>query len=426
PSPLDIEAAARSPARAASAAPRARPAAPRKAPPAVAVKPKPAISSSANVPQVDVGQALNTRIASLELPSVPLLAFVQLAGGLAGAPVTLDTDACRELGLKLDAPLAVHEHDVSLGDLLAHVLAPHGLVAEAAQGQLIVTSTPAHRYQLQQVRYNVSDLNDTPTAVARMIQDLVEPQRWLERGGAGRIDIDGPQLLVSQTPRVQHQVVVLLDKLRLARDKPALGGLDTFEVSLESPDRQLAERLATPVSANFREPAELRSLVHELGQAAGVRVLIDWRSLAEAGCRPQSLVSLVVDQQPLAAALDQLLAPLELSYRVVAPETIEIASVRALRARPELDVYPASQLLEAAAAGERPTDVIARWLSSRLPDIAWGGDTGWRLDRQSSMLLVRQDAMSQRAIEAALQSTTGEGGGGDNGSRSASPASRAP
>ncbi|HEX3658137.1 MAG TPA: hypothetical protein VHV55_20280 [Pirellulales bacterium] len=425
--PLDVEAAARTPVRIASTTRRPRPARPLAPPPPVVVaKPKPAVRSSANVPQVDVAQALGTKIAGLDLPSVQLLAFVQLAGGLAGAPLTLDIDACHELGLKLDTPLTVHEHDVSLGDLLAHVLTPHGLVAEASQGQLVVTSTPTHRYQLERVRYNVSDFSDTPTVLASMIQDLVEPQRWMTQGGAGRIDIDGPQLLVSQTPRVQHQVVVLLDKLRLARGLPATGGLDALEGSLDSPYRQLADRLATAVSANFREPAELRNIVYELAQPAGVRVLVDWQSLASAGCRPQSLVSLIVDKQPLSAALDQLLTPLELSYRIVAPETIEIASVRVLRARPELDVYPAGQLVDSGATSEVANETIAQWLSSRLPNVAWDGGTGWRLDRKSSMLLVRQDAMNQRAIEAAIQATTDEVDGRDTPSSAASPASRAP
>jgi hypothetical protein len=424
--PLDVEAAARTPVRIASTTPRLRPARPLAPPPPVVAKPKLAVRSSANVPQVDVAQALGTKIASLDLPSVQLLAFVQLAGGLAGAPLTLDIDACRELGLKLETPLTVHEHDVSLGDLLAHVLTPHGLVTEASQGQLVVTSTPTHRFQLQQVRYNVSDFSDTPAVLARMIQELVEPQRWMMQGGAGRIDIDGPQLLVSQTPRVHHQVVVLLDKLRLARGLPATGGLDALEGALDSPYRQLADRLATPVSANFREPAELRNIVYELGQPAGVRVLVDWQSLASAGSRPQALVSLLVDKQPLSAALDQLLTPLELSYRIVAPETIEIASVSALRAKPELDVYPAGQLVNAGAAGKAPSETIAQWLSSRLPNVAWDGGTGWWLDRQSSMLLVRQDAPNQRAIEAAIPATTDEVDGRDTPSSAASPASREP
>ena len=182
---------------------------------------------------------------------------------------------------------------------------------------------------------------------------LVEPQRWIEQGGAGRIDIDGPQLLISQTPRVHHQIVVLLDKLRLARGKPATG--TSTRSRLRSIALSAFGRAAGDARfGELRQPAELRSIVYELGQPAGVRMLVDWQSLAAAGCRPQSLVSLVVEKQPLAAALAQLLGPLELSYRIVAPQTIEITSTSALRARPELDVYPARQLLESAEAGHRP------------------------------------------------------------------------
>lgn len=388
---LPAPAAAQPPAPVAPAAPRR------------IERPRPPVASSPPVAPVDVNQALDAHIKQLDLPSMPLVDFVQLAGGMVGTPLTLDCDACRELGLRLDTPLVVHEHDVSLADLLRHVLARHGLVAEAWQGQLVITSTPGHRHQLQQVRYPVSDLGDTPAALASMIERLVEPTRWVDHGGAGRIDLDGPQMLITQTPRVQHQVAVLLDKLRLARGKPAVGDLDPLEASLRSSDEQLADRLATLVSMNFRQPTELRSVIDELARLANVRVLVDWQSLAAARCWPQSLVSLVIDKQPLAAALEALLGPLDLSYRVVAPRTIEVSSIDALEARPELDVYPVGQVLDMAPPGESPAEAIAGWFRSRLPEVAWGVGTGWRYDRESACLLVRQDVTNQRRIRAAMQ-----------------------
>lgn len=432
--PSDLEIAARTPS-AAAAAPSPVPdklrlplaALPAAVPPVAPLhKPKPALAaSSASLKSFDVNKALSTRIESLEMPGISLLGFVQLIGGMAGVPLTLDVDACRELGVPLDRAFEVHEHDLTLRELLAHVLAPHGLIVESSPAGLLITSAASHRHQLEQVSYSVADLNDTPAALAGMIEALVEPERWLERGGAGRIDIDGPQLVVSQTPRVHYQVAVLLEKLRLLRGKPANVRVDPLDASLESPYRRLAAKLTTTVSANYRQPADLPAIATELARSAGTRVLFDWQSLAAAGYGPGAQVAVVVDKQPLATALDQLLSPLELSYRVAAADVIEIASIATLRARPELDAYAAQNLVDSAAPAAAASEAIGRWFASRLPEIAWGPTTGWRLDRQSRYLLVRQDAASQRTIEAAIQSADAVPAE-DAGRQAASPGSGEP
>ena len=95
---------------------------------------------------------------------------------------------------------------------------------------------------------------------------------------------------------------------------------------LDSRTSKARPRLETPVSLTYSQATRLITILQRLEEAAGVRILVDWRDLAAAGWNPAAEASLVASKQPLAAALDALLDPLDLTWRVVDGRTLQVVT----------------------------------------------------------------------------------------------------
>src|SRR5207248_301264 len=109
------------------------------------------------------------------------------------------------------------------------------------------------------------------------------------------------------------QILVLLQKLRVARGLPAPKEVDPELIRLSTRTEKAAARLATPVSLTFNRPTPLVKITQKLSAAGKVRILVDWRSLAAAGWNPDAELTLVVDKKPLSEALHTLLDPMDLA-----------------------------------------------------------------------------------------------------------------
>jgi hypothetical protein len=104
---------------------------------------------------------------------------------------------------------------------------------------------------------------------------------------------------------------------------------------------------------------------------AGIRILIDWQSLADEGWNPDAAVVFSAHNQPLDEALDGLLKPMALDYRVVSSELIQIQSRDHLEESHRLEYYAADRWLgdreqieirlselKAAVSQESPGEVL--------------------------------------------------------------------
>jgi hypothetical protein len=111
--------------------------------------------------------------------------------------------------------------------------------------------------------------------------------------------------------------------------------------------------LETPISLNFQQPTRLVTILQRLGEAGDARIVVHWRDLAGAEWNPDADATLLADNQPLGEALDALLAPLDLAWRIVDGRTIEVVTRERLARHPELEVYPVGDLVADDPEGER-------------------------------------------------------------------------
>ena len=200
-------------------------------------------------------------------------------------------------------------------------------------------------------------------------------------------------LVVKQSTPVQAEVKSLLESLRAARaGKPPLSRAVRSRAKLDA-----------KVTANFGEPTSLRRILDYLENAAQVRLNVDVVALAAAGRTAHDRATLAAAAQPLAAALDKLLAPLELAHEANDERTIGSTTRQALAAKFQLEFYPVAALL----VGDVTPDVLTERVKSGVLPKSWddaGGAAGIAYDAPSKCLLVWQTQAAQVQIERLLAS----------------------
>jgi len=374
---------------------------PAQAPPQVADRPA--------VKTVDLRPRLAATIPEISLQDVPLGEAVELLSAIGAVPVAFDPEAMQRLAVSPRDPITVNLRSATVGSIIEAIASQRGLSPVVEQGVLLLSSPPQHREELRTIRYTVSDLTRAKAAamaeLAAVVQRLVAPDSWLENGGRGLLQTDGGALLVTQTLPVHDQVLVFCEKLRNARGKPLRSRGDPDRFALLRRRGRAAPLLGRKVTANFHDPAPLKQVLAFLGQACGAVILIDEPALRVQRLTSETPASLAVEKQPLDAALETLLGPLGLSYRVVDARTLQVTTRKTVEARLELEFYPVAKLLEKGTSAEE----LIEQVKGRVAGNTWsdaGGPGVIHFDTASRCLLVLQSQPVHAAIEHLLLSRT--------------------
>ena len=374
-------------------------------------------------------------LSGIEITDMPLARAVDLLATASTVPITLNADAMRQLGVSPRDRISVRFDSTTIGKALQAVAAERGLAATIDNGQVIVTSPAEYRETLRTVHYTVSDFTgDDKAAVtdlAALVRRLVAPESWKDAGGRGTIEPEPGTMVVLQTGDVHQQVLTFCEKLRNARKKPLRSRGAPERFTLVTRTSQARNMLDQPVTANFHEPAELAKILAFLAKAAGSDILIDHAALAAAETSDGVETSLVVQKQPLAAVLADLLRPLGLTYRVVGADAIQVTTNEAAEERLELEFYPVGPRLAdknspdplmgegpkknsplptnlRSVPGEGPGVRAAKLVDQLKTQVAastWsdaGGQGEIYFDAPSQCLIVLQSQRVQAAIERLL------------------------
>lgn len=365
--------------------------------------------------QVDVAARLADPIAKIELTDMPLVKAIELLAAIGNFPVTINVDALTELGVDPSEPISVKLDSTTVGKVLRAVVTQKGLGVTLENGQVVVNSPLEYRDTLRKVRYTVADLTGEDEAavaeLAALVRKLVAPESWQEAGGRGTIEPEKAVLVVQQTGEVQQQVLAFCEKLRTARHKPLRSHDNPERFALTTRRAQARKTLAQPVSANFHEPTPLSKVLAFLGEAAHVDILVDHAALASAETSDRVEVTLTAMKQEIGAALDDLLRPLGLTYRVVGAHAIQVTTKEAAAERMELEFYPVGARL---AKQDVKGPALVEQLRARIATSTWsdvGGPAEIYFDPTSECLIVLQSQSAQAALERTLE-TKAEGGGG--------------
>ncbi|HEX5106427.1 MAG TPA: hypothetical protein VFV87_21560, partial [Pirellulaceae bacterium] len=308
--------------------------------------------------EVDVAARLADPLPGIETSGTPLADFLQIISDLSTIPITLEPDGLPLVRRTVESPVVLtadEGRNTTVGRALATGLARHGLEYVASDDQLLVRLVEPEKLPL--LGYPVKDLAADEQQMAdlgEMLQALIEPDSWEASGGEGALAVDATsgKLNISQRRAVHAQLLIAFEKLRTARKLPLQStGYDPGLFQLATRSARAKARLETPITLNFSQPTPLVRIVDYLGKAGGVRILIDWRDIAGAGWNPDGEATLLADKQPLSAALDALLDPMDLTWRIVDGRTIQVLTPETHGSRVELEFYSASGLLAADATG---------------------------------------------------------------------------
>lgn len=352
---------------------------------------------------IDLAARLNDRLPEIELTTT-LSELVDLLSQISTIPITLDLNRLAAAGVQPDASVTLKMTDATIADILDEALRPFELKYVEVGDQLVVIDANQPSEELVTAALRVGDLlksEGDAERLAGLVESFVNPASWQTAGGGGSLEIVGQTLTIEQTPAVKRQVMEFLGLLRRAREsapardkRPAASGT---RWSL------LRDKLATPVTANFAEPAQLKEIAAHLQKVVGVEILFDGLAVAETGASPLSRVEFAANKEPLGEALDNLLEPLGLAYRCLHGKRIEITSVQQAAQDLEVEFYSIKPLL-----AETQPDELAASIRREVSPRAWrevGGPSALALDGPSSYLIVLAPQSVQIQLERWLEKT---------------------
>jgi DNA-directed RNA polymerase subunit RPC12/RpoP len=385
---------------------------------------------------VDVAARLADPLPLIEAADTPLVDFLGVLSDLSTIPITLDPDGLPLVQARATSPITFKLQSTTVGQALRTGIAPYKLAMVEEGNQLLVTL--AEPPTMRKLNYPLAGLAESETEaeyVADLVRSLVAPESWQplaagteaatasetegaadeasessDPAGRGTIAVSADQLAIQQTMAVHARVFFLLERLRTARGQrhlPYTAKFDPVWLSLATRHEQAAPKLAAPVTANFSYGAQLGTILKHLESVAGVRILVDWRALAAAGWNPDGEVPFTAEAEPLSAVLTRLAQSMDLDWRAIDADTLELTSTDALAAKPDIEFYEVKDLAADEAAGQSLIAQLQSDLGSTLFAAA-GGPYSLRYDAKGRCLLATLPQAKQRELAEKLATLRGK------------------
>ena len=338
-------------------------------------------------------------LASVNIEATTLEGLINFARGLSGLPIMVDPVALEATDTSMTAPLTVSTKETSLGNLLSGTLEPLGLGWYRDDNLVVISVQGADGLVTEELTLGrlADDFPPQSGILTQLIFAMVEPERWSAESGAS-LERNIDRLTIRQTPLVIYKIKQFLSEWQDKLENRS----DAAPVSMSR--RDLARKmLETEVSLEHLQPKLLQQLVQELsGQVEGT-ILVDWKRLNEQGWTIETELSCSLAALPLDLALDDLLRPAGLGFRVVHEDFIQITTIDAALGAPDIEFYDVSRLMTLGISSEE--------LSAQLPQVfrAVGPqDPGKRFyfDAENQLLVAALPQPQQRALARFLNAWT--------------------
>jgi DNA-directed RNA polymerase subunit RPC12/RpoP len=351
---------------------------------------------------VNVAARLADPLPAIESPGIPLADFLQTISDLSTIPITLEPEGLAFVKSSPMSPVTLKATNTTVGKALDEALRPLQLQHVVADDQLVVTLAEPPGGIM--INYPMDDLTEGSEQQAQQLAEwataLVDPASWKDSEENGASLTPGVDAFAVQAPNRTHaRLFFLCQKLRVARGLTPKGKHDAALFRLQTRSAKAHEFLAVPITINYSQPTLLGDILRRLGETAKIRILVDWQALSREGWNPDGEATLVVEGKPLSAALDALLSPMDLAWRAVDEQTLQVTSAAALEKTPELEIHPAGDLASDAAAGEA---LLARLRGALAIPEEESAEFAIRFDPVSRSILASLPQPRQRDVERLL------------------------
>ena len=333
---------------------------------------------------IDVAARLRDTIQAIEFSDTPLVEFLEFMSHYSTIPMTLHPESLIWLKISPSSRVSVKTTEKTVSEILSGALRPLGLGFAVLDNQIVV-GRPSADGSLRRFTFDVADLvsSEQGAELSSLVVDLVATATWEKNGGRGRIAVVDAALVVEQRDEILFEVLFLLERLRVARGALPLSRFDSRLFQPTDCQRALTGRLSQPVSLNYIRPSSFTAIVDRLGQETKTHMLIDWRSLASVGWTQDTKIPFHVQAKPLREALSILLAPMDLSYRVVGDKLIQISTPMHIHSVVQLESYRVGEMLT-----ELSVEQLTARLQAAVLSVHDGRTATLRLDPVSQCLFV--------------------------------------
>ena len=349
--------------------------------------------------EIDVDEQLSLPIAELKIESTTLAGFIDLVRNLSGLPIMVDPLALQAAKTSMSAALTVEGNEVGVGDLLQQNLEPLGLGWFRRGNILIVSLQGGGGLVTEEIPLGTltEAMPAESSTLPPLIMAMIEPTSWTPDAGTS-LEQNGDHLVVRQSPQVIYEIKQFLAEWQ----EKLVDRTDATPVILSRRDRA-REMLETEVSLEHLQPRLLRQLVHELGEQVEGSIIVDWERLSEQGWSIDTELTCSLAALPLDLALDDLLRPAGLSFRVIDEGLIQVTTMDAALGAPDIEFYDVSQLMRLGVTSEE----IARQLPLVFRAVG-SQDPGKRFyfDAEHQLLVAALPQPQQRAMARFLNAWT--------------------
>ncbi len=341
-------------------------------------------------------EQLAQRFPALKVKQIPLGDFLALVSRLAAVPVSIAPEHLQMVGITARRSVSLDATDVDLNEALRAVLDPLHL-EHLVEGPLVrVVRKESSKFR--DVNYPLDDLASATsvTQIATWIEKLIAPTQWQAVGGAGTLREEPDALDIRQTQQIQYQVLIFLERYRLANGLAPRSRFPVKQLAAASAHSLLVARLKAPATFTFSRYTPLRDVVLYWQSELGVPILVDWPALAEVEAWPQTRIACSAIDKPWHDALNEILEPLGLGWRAVAGEMLEITTLQKVFTQPQLELYSLSRAPDAGA--DRLLAELAAIATTQSPDDAPLEGTALQFDSSANVVFVRQPDATQRKV----------------------------
>jgi hypothetical protein len=348
----------------------------------------------------NAAEQLALQVDSLRLSDVPLARFVDVLSRMAGVPIALDGQSLELAGVSPRQPISVSVENIAIEKILQDALSKRRLTLLAHEGTMRITLRNAQ--QRRTIDYQLSDLcpGGDAAPLAELIERFVAPTSWQPAGGKGTIAMDGTTLHIEQAQSAHHEILIFCERLRLARGLALRSRYPAARLSIVPPQTALAGKLHARTTFTFLPWTPLGDIFRHWEETSGFTILVDWAALANQELAPWSPAACSVVHRTWNEALDHVLAPLELAWWAVDPETLQITTREALDHIQRIEFHFVPQSLQEQFASK---DALIEALQNEAPQADDSGGTHsvslhMEFDEPSGRLLVRGSPLAQQYL----------------------------
>lgn len=340
--------------------------------------------------------------ADFDFDGVPLCDVVAMLSDHYRIPMLLDGRRLADAGIPLTAPVLKLVSDISLSSALRLLLKDFDLTFVVREGVLLITTPDEAESQLEDLAYPVGDLVETldgpqHAALCRIITSTIAPASWEDVGGPGSICLaGGGWMLISQTKEMHEQIRQLLGDLR-----QALASEASLVPSWPKPtaaEAKIQSALARRVPLDFAE-TPLKDAVWSLGRSLGIPIVLNAKTLSDAGVDLATPITCRLPPGPFALQLQMLLEPLDLTY-VIRDEVIQISTPDDAESQLVTRIFNVRSLLATRVSPESLIVLLMRLVAPQSWDVVGGPGS---VQHFRGLLLVSQTGDVQQEIQQLLR-----------------------